>query len=105
VSKPISPEQARKGHVNAIPDVVFDVFNLLLTERYDEVAIAIRQQEVVDLLENRGLDTNEIFRKRWLDIEPCYRDAGWEVVYDSPAYNESYEPTWTFRKPKKGRGE
>lgn len=39
-----------------------------------------------------------IFAEKWLDVEEIFRQVGWSVSYDNPAYNESYEPSWTFTK-------
>jgi len=50
------------------------------------------------LMAATGKTRDEVFDKGWLNIEPMYRAAGWKVVYDKPAYNESYEPTFTFTK-------
>lgn len=36
-----------------------------------------------------------------LDVEDVYRAAGWEVTYDKPGYNETYDATFTFRSAKK----
>jgi hypothetical protein len=36
-----------------------------------------------------------------LDIEDTYREAGWKVEYDKPAYCENYPANFTFRVPLK----
>ncbi len=33
------------------------------------------------------------------DIEIPYRQQGWKVSVDWPAYNEDYEGNWTFKFP------
>jgi hypothetical protein len=38
-----------------------------------------------------------------LDIEPIYREAGWIVEYDKPAYCENYDANFTFTIPKGNR--
>jgi hypothetical protein len=44
----------------------------------------------------RRRNRDKIFKGNWLDIEPIFRKAGWEVSYDRPGFNETYEPTWKF---------
>jgi hypothetical protein len=46
---------------------------------------------------NRQRD--KIFNDKLLDVEPIFRDAGWTVIFDKPAYNESYSSTFEFKKP------
>jgi len=45
-----------------------------------------------------GLERSVLFAKRYFDIEEIYRQVGWEVYYDRPAYNEDYKPTFIFSK-------
>lgn len=40
------------------------------------------------------------FEARWLKVESIFKAVGWDVVYDAPAYCESYDPTFTFKKSK-----
>ena len=35
------------------------------------------------------------------DVEDIYEKAGWDVTYDTPGYNETYEPKFTFKPSKK----
>ena len=35
-----------------------------------------------------------------MDFEALYRESGWKVSYDSPAYDENYDAYFTF-EPKK----
>ncbi len=39
-----------------------------------------------------------LFDNHYLDIEPIYEKVGWNVYYDKPAYNETYEPIFTFKR-------
>jgi hypothetical protein len=43
-----------------------------------------------------------IFSKGYLNFEELYEAQGWKVVYDKPAYNESYKANFTFIKPPRG---
>lgn len=48
------------------------------------------------------LTRQELIDKNFLDFEGIFREAGWDVEYDSPAYCENYEQHWKF-KQKRGR--
>ena len=96
--KPITPRQALKDKVTVLPDGVIKVFNFLIVSNLADGEACISQKEAVTALVKEGFTRNEIFKKGWLDIEDIYRAAGWEVEYDKPGYNETYEPTFTFSK-------
>lgn len=91
----ISPKEARKRQMAQIPEAVFDAFNKLLSERAADGYATIRQDEIMDLLKDK-LNRQEIYERRWLDVEPFYRKSGWKVEFDRPGYNESYAAYWTF---------
>ena len=48
-----------------------------------------------------GLERALIFKKGWLNVEEMYREAGWQVTYDRPAYNETGYAYFYFKVPKK----
>lgn len=95
---PISPEEARQQQAKKIPPVVFDAFNALLVARASSDIITIKQNELIAkvLVKDPSIARVDLFTKHWLDIEEAYRKAGWNVVYDKPAYSESYEANWQF---------
>jgi|ERR1041385_3448297 hypothetical protein len=96
MSEPIKPEQIAEKKQAIIPDVVIDTLNTLIAQRFSEGVAVVEQGELIGMLVARGLVRREIFGNQWLDFEDIYRKAGWNVVYDKPAYNETYEPTFTF---------
>ena len=58
--------------------------------------------EVVKRMKKKGLKENDIFDKGSLNVETIYRKDGWNVEYDKPGYNESYDASFKFsRKNKK----
>lgn len=101
--KPISPAEAKKSGRGGIPDEVFQVFNEYL-EMGGGRTVIIAQDEIATVISNRysRLTRELLFRNKWLDVEAAYRAAGWDVEYDKPGFNETYEAHWTF-KPKRGR--
>lgn len=94
---PIKPSELVKD----IPEIVFECFNKIITRNYNGTSSTVKQQEIVDMLVEKGLKKDEIFKKHWLDIEDHYRKAGWKVEFDKPGFNESGEAYFTFTK--KGR--
>lgn len=99
---PITPHEAAQARESTIPDVVFEVFNAILSTRFaGSGSVTIRQKEVTEALTAKGLDLAEVFAKGWLDVEPLYEKAGWRVVYDKPGYCETYEPSWEFTRAGK----
>ena len=90
MSGPIPPAEAKRG--TAIPEVVFEVVNSLLSQGQRN----IKQDEVLRLLGERGVKRRDAFALHMLDFEDAYRSVGWEVEYDKPAHNETYSASWSF---------
>lgn len=100
--KPISPNDVEGKKLEGIPDQVIEAFNELIAKNWRSTEAVIKQRDVVKLiLEKLNIESGQIYDNGWLDVEPVYRKAGWNVEYDKPAYCESYEPTFTFRKKRK----
>lgn len=96
--KPIRPDEIPRHR--PIPDEVITVFNGLIAEKLRNDEAVIKQDEVVSrivALLGRGARA-EIFDNGWLDVEHLYREAGWHVEYDRPAYNEDYPATYKFKR-------
>ncbi len=109
VERPITPDQALKAKINAIPSFVIEAVNELLAKRFSGVSCTIKQKEVIEKAEEIGMARGTIpghasrqtfFNEHWLDFEPLFRDAGWKVEYDKPGWDESYEPFWKFSRAK-----
>ncbi len=87
-----------------MPEAVFEAFNDLIASGWDGYQSRVLQNEVADLitkkrqLEGIAAVREDVFSNNWLDIEPIYRAAGWEVTYDKPGYNEKYGAFFIFRK-------
>ncbi|MEO5949596.1 MAG: hypothetical protein ABIP74_04265 [Candidatus Saccharimonas sp.] len=102
---PLKPDEVA-AHKQAviIPEKVFDAFNELIAKYWNGYSATFTQDEVMKLVLKKFARSTTVTRRtaydnRWLDVEPIYREAGWKVAYDRPAYDESYEPTFTFSKP------
>lgn len=92
--RPSDMLQAKKDH---IPVEVIAIFNEMIIENIQGKRASFKQDAVVArIAELMGVDRNTIFSKRWLDVEPIFREAGWKVEYDAPGYNESYGAFYVF---------
>jgi hypothetical protein len=107
--KPITPDDVKIIKKTQIPDVVIAVFNTLIVKNMTlNGSSTIKQDAIVKEICARMVDDthtinevcNRIFNEHWLDVEEIYRNAGWIVEYDKPAYCESYESYFIFRKEK-----
>jgi hypothetical protein len=94
---PITPQQVQVS--KAFPSEVFEAFNFFIQTGYRNGESIVRQCDVIRRLEELGYSKSRVEHEKLLDIEEVYRDAGWEVEYDKPGYNETwYEPKFIFRK-------
>lgn len=99
MTKPISPSEALKAKGEHIPSVVFEVFNDHIARNLrpqNRVSIVNQNAIIEDLVAIHNLCKLDIINNKWLDVEDSYRNAGWKVAYDKPAYNETYEPYFRF---------
>ncbi len=99
----ITPDEAIAQFKKDIPPEVISCWNevimnnLYVDKKYVESHFTL--EELKKALKNKvGFDDNNKMHLHWLDLEDVFRDAGWSVKYDQPAYNESYEATFTFKK-------
>lgn len=100
---PLSPDDIAKAAA-PIPDFVIAAVNRCLTRQCRGGRAVLQQAEVIrEILEaNPEVTRSDLFDKRWLDFEPAFRAAGWDVEYDRPSYCETYEPAWRFSTAKAG---
>jgi hypothetical protein len=89
----------RAAKAARIPDGVIEAVNELLSKEFDGKRALLKQNKVlVAISEKMNVPRDTVFANKWLDFEDVYRQAGWLVTYDKPAYNETYEATFEFRK-------
>lgn len=111
--KPISPKvliEARKNP-DLFPPEIIEAFNDLIAKKFNGNEARVDQKEALELAlakmksKDPSLDTDkyrkDIFNNGWFDIEPLFREQGWEVHYDKPGYNESYEAFFVFSTKRK----
>jgi len=100
---PLSPKELLDHKLSTIPPEVYEAFNELMAKRLNDGETHVKQCDVIALILQKlpQLKRNELFDNGWLDVEPHYRKVGWTVVYDKPAYCETYEPNWTFKAKRR----
>ena len=96
--KPISPDEVISQKAKDFPEEVIEVFNSLIAKKWSNgyacITLAEAKKAVVTALNQH----NKSFCSDYMNVEDIFRAAGWEVVYDQPGYNESYEASYTFKK-------
>lgn len=101
--KPITPEQAKGKIKNVIPEAIIRAVNECISEKFrDNGSFGILQKDIIAkaVKFDENLTSNIIFEKKYMDFESLYKEAGWIVEYDKPAYNETYEAYFTFKVKK-----
>jgi hypothetical protein len=103
--QPISPQEALDLKITTIPDWMIETVNEMLTSKMTKRPhIVLLQKDIcsaaIKKAAEAGVKTSnqEIYAQHWMDFEPFYEKAGWNVAYDKPAYCESYEANFTFSK-------
>lgn len=102
--RPYTPDEALGKRKDVIPEVVIDVVNHLLARKFDGASATLSQKEIEEMIMQRmppEFKRITMFEQNWLDFEPVYREAGWDVVYDKPGYNESYNASFVFTRKSK----
>lgn len=103
---PISPAEAEKAHRGTIPDSIINAFNKLIVKHYKPISkeAVVKQDEVLDMVcgdpDSGKLKRADVFSNHWLDVEDIYREQGWNVEYDKPTYNETYDAYFVFSVKK-----
>jgi len=96
---PITPDEAIRSHHRSIPVEIIEIFNGMISEKISGSGRAvIYLDEVSKRCVDAGIDKQEAMDKKWFDVEPMFREAGWKVEYDQPGYNESGRAHYVFSR-------
>lgn len=99
--KPISPKDAIIAKKFIIPDTVIELFNKLIIENFDGFRARVLQKDIIKLIiEKLKIKREQIFELKYLDVEPIFRNAGWEVNYEGQSYGDDFDSYYIFAKPK-----
>lgn len=100
--KPIKPDEVVgfKLPEKIIPEEVIESVNELIARNWQGKSARLDQYTLVDLIKTKLklIDDKLIYENRWLDFEDMYRESGWNVVYNKPAYYETFSPSFMFTK-------
>ena len=105
--KPIKPNEIDEKIIYAIEDQMLQAVNNMIVKNWNGDSATVKQCDIIEeyFKVNGKRRTQkartELFERKQLNFEQAYRNSGWDVEYDRPGYNETYEPTFTF-KPKRG---
>lgn len=100
--KPITPDEVVTQKNQLIPKYVIECFNELIALSWDGHSSTIFQNEIVSkICRTSGISRDFLFAQHYLDVESLFREAGWDVEYDKPGFNETYEAKFIFRKKRK----
>jgi len=76
--------------------LIFPAYNELIVLNYQDGFSSFKLKEFIKLAKKKlgkvELDDN------WLNIEDIYRAEGWAVEYNQPAYCETYDAYFIFKK-------
>lgn len=98
---PITPSQVREKIEKRIPVDVFDIVNKLIVAKYVNGIATVYQEAIIkEIVATTSYTREQIFEGKFLDIETYYKNAGWDVVYNKPAYRENFEPYFVFKEKK-----
>lgn len=101
--KPLAPADVGYAQAELFPDFVIETWNTVIAKHWSGTQSRIEQDDIIlELIAASPMlvDRGDVFARHWLDIEDLYRAEGWVVEYDKPAYNESYDPYFVFKKVK-----
>jgi len=104
IINPIKPEEILKEKAKTIPDAMIQAVNELLATNWNGSESRIRRDELFEKYFKITGEANDrhahetLYHFHWLDFEPVFREAGWNVKYYHPSYgDEDYEPFYLFK--------
>lgn len=112
-SRPITPQDASKAKLGRIPAFVINIINEMIIENLSENGVTVVDQGALvdrivtaasehDTLKDIITCREDVFKRKWLDVEQLYADAGWVVGYNKPSIGDSFPAHFTF-SPKQER--
>jgi hypothetical protein len=109
--KPLRPNEAIALKKGQRPDAIMIAFNQEISSK---IIVAtgkakVLQKDVIARIKKAlpNIPSQDLFDKGWLDVEGEFREAGWEVKYEKPARDESFDSYFIFQKkgtPRRPRG-
>lgn len=104
IINPIKPEEILNKKLETIPDAMIEAVNKLLAINWVGNESRIRKDELLNEYFKITGETNDrhahetLYHFHWLDFEPVFREAGWDVKYNQPSYgDDDFEPFYSFK--------
>lgn len=95
--QPLPADQIDSSKPYEIPELVIVLINNMLREVWDNGSAILFTKDIMQKLKLVFNKTEqEILQMHWLDIEPIYRKAGYNVEYIKPAYGEQGDSYFKF---------
>ena len=101
--KPIKPNEIKKQQLENIDPEMIQAVNELLMKEFESYSCSLSQQDIIAKyfelknLENTTINRKIMFDRKQLNFEPLLEKEGWNVTYDRPGYNETYEASFKFK--------
>lgn len=95
--KPITFEEVYDAKCQGIPNEIVLVVNKLIKENFNTSDNSSKVYQD-DILNEITIEKERVYRNHWLDIEPLYESAGWDVSYYHSACWESFPSYFVFSK-------
>lgn len=101
-TRAITPDEVVKLKSEVFPGEVITAFNNAIALAWNGHSSTVFAADVAAEIANKlSIPVSKVYELNYLDVEPIYRDAGWDVRYDKPGYDESYRSHFIFRKTSK----
>ena len=89
-----------------IPNFMIEIFNAEIAKNFNESSKdSVVEQDAIAMLARAHIAKNkdhlgdvDPYQKGWLDVEPIFEHAGWDVVYRKQPYYETASSFFIFTK-------
>ena len=99
--RPIRPSEVAAAKADPIPDEVIDIFNELITEKWNGWQAVVPQDEVVErVCAKLSIDRKQVFDRQLIAVKGLFEFEGWVVTYNAGNYHDPEPPTFTFTEKK-----
>lgn len=79
--KVLNSRELMSRDFKSIPDAVILAFNTLIVKNWNGLASAFKQSDVIAYIASDNITEEEAIKNHWLDVEPLYRENGFDVKY------------------------
>ena len=103
MASPITPAEVIEKRITNFPPEIIEIVNNLIVETFDGRSAVVRAKNVLAAIKKdfSKVHSDKIYDAGWMDFEPIFIKAGWDVKYESPDRDESYEAFYQFIPKRK----